>query len=420
VTIKPVVDLQTASYKGVPFLVTSTTLTGGKKTATKQFINSDRQLVEELGTQVRSYTISGIITHKAAPLPDQLVAATAGQPVIAAESYQEVRDRLLAALESPAPGILIHPFFKVTIPNAICTAYTLSESTKTLNASTIEMSFSISNHDGLPSEDVSQLSEVEEDEGKATEELGGFLGEVFKVTASALGSFSDALAKVESVVDAVNAATDPAAILVDQIDDFTAELAEFTANAASLVNTPQDLSDSVVSLYETMKGLYPTARGTFDAFTRLFDFGDDDTAVVQDTFATRERQKNRDTLNGTMQGLALSNAYLAGVQVDFGTTEDVDVVSQILEDQYQKVLASDTLSSDAVESLADLRTTATDFFNAARFTRPQILEVRTELTSTRLLAYQYYGDSSLGPTLAALNNVSDTACVEGIVKVLSA
>ena len=79
-----------------------------------------------------------------------------------------------------------------------------------------------------------------------------------------------------------------------------------------------------------------------------------------------------------------------------------------------------TLSSGEEEELTKLRITSTDFFNAQRVTKPQIIEVQTNPTSTRLLSYQYYGSSDLGEDIARLNGIDDPAFVSGRVQVLSA
>ncbi|MGN6518663.1 MAG: DNA circularization protein [Dokdonella sp.] len=81
-------QLQPASFRGVPFVVTSITNRFGRRNAVHEYPFRDEPWVEDLGRSARRFQISGFIV---------------GDDVIAQ------RARMIAAVESPGDGALVHP-----------------------------------------------------------------------------------------------------------------------------------------------------------------------------------------------------------------------------------------------------------------------------------------------------------------------
>jgi prophage DNA circulation protein len=334
------------------------------------------------------------------------------------QSYQDVRDGLLRALESGGPGILIHPFLG-RLEQIVARTYSLRESTTQLGDSPIDITFEVSNSDGLPQAEEDVLGSVLAAQDSVSTAVGADVADRFSVTAAFTGNFRDALDKLDSFVGAVQSATQPAAIEASELDEFSREVADFSETIASLVSSPQDLSDSVVGLFNTMDGLYATPEATLGAFERLFDYGEDDLPFTQDTAGRIERQRNRSLLNDDVQSLALSHAYAQASQVDFTTEEAIDEAAGRLEDQYQRIEDRGTTDAAVLEELRQQRVTVAGFFDAQKDLKPKTITVRTSPTSTRLLAYRYYGSSELGDVIGELNGFQQSAYVEGDVLILT-
>lgn len=83
-------QLQPASFRGVRFEVDSDTSPAGRRTQTHEFVQRDQPYVEDLGRQTREFKVTAF--------------------VIGADCYTK-RDALLAALDTPGPGELVHPHF---------------------------------------------------------------------------------------------------------------------------------------------------------------------------------------------------------------------------------------------------------------------------------------------------------------------
>lgn len=400
------VELDPASYRGAFFLVESTTTSGGRKDAKKEFVNSDRQLIEDLGLSPRVFTVNGTITER---------RATNGTPL---QSYKDVRDTLLQALEKGGTGELVHPWFGA-LSNISARTWSIVEDQRQLNDTRISITFEVSDFDGQPLPRNNTEGAVERATEDTTEAATDATAEDFSVTTSFSGNFQDALAKANDVVDSINEATDPLAIVADELDSFSADLAEFSANVTSLVSNPQQLSDSISSLLATMSGVFQTPLATLLAFQGLFDYGADDVAFNPDTAGLLERRKNRVALDSTMRGQALAYAYLNTARVTFPTEQDLDEVSAALEAQYQALAGTDGLNICLLEALTAQRLIVLEFLEAQRLVAPSIVTVETNPTSVRLLTFQYYGSSEDSDAIALLNGFIQSEFIEGDVKILS-
>lgn len=91
---------QQASFRGVPFIVDTDSVPVGRRTQVHEYPQRDQPFVEDLGRATRRYQFSGFV---------------AGSDCLAQ------RDRLLAALDKPGAGELVHPWFgRITVTAGEC------------------------------------------------------------------------------------------------------------------------------------------------------------------------------------------------------------------------------------------------------------------------------------------------------------
>lgn len=400
-------ELQAASYRGAFFFLSTAATAGGRKDSLKEIVNSDNQIVEDLGKRQRTFTLTGMIAPRLSNEGAELI------------SYREARDTLLDALEQGGPGQLIHPFLG-TIDNVVCRTFSFTESMTAVGASPITITFAITNTTGAPEPEEAVLGTVDTASTATDAALEAAVAGTYAVTNQFAGNFRDAVSNVEEISVAVKGATDPLAQVADEVNGFAKQVSDLAADAASLVASPAALAESVRNLVNSINGLLATPDAVFDAMRRLFDFDDLEIRFSADTAGSRQRDRNRDLLRNQVQATALSEAYVSAAQLDLPTVESIDRVQVILEDQYQKIIATGTLESDSENALTETRLVLTEFFDSQRETKPRIIQVETNTVPTRVLAYSYYGSSELSDTLAELNDLNDSAFIEGTVDILSA
>ncbi len=86
----PRTDLRPASFRGVPFGVTSDSLDTGRRTVKHEFPGREKPYVEDLGRKTRGFSIEAFVVGA---------------------DYADRRNELLTALEEPGSGTLIHPYY---------------------------------------------------------------------------------------------------------------------------------------------------------------------------------------------------------------------------------------------------------------------------------------------------------------------
>lgn len=120
-----------ASYRGIEFYYVSGTNTAGRKTVVHEFPNKTFRYVEDLGQNLRTFTITGMIKGGLYNI-----------------YYLQNKKALEDALNEEGIGILVHPFYGVV--NCVCTGYTLTENETEIGSATFEMTFAEANPNIYP------------------------------------------------------------------------------------------------------------------------------------------------------------------------------------------------------------------------------------------------------------------------------
>lgn len=391
-------QLLPASYKGVQFLVATSSITGGQKTVKHVFPNSKTQVIEDLGKAQRVYSMQIFVRYD-----DE-------------EQYLQNRDRLLQTLEQGGTGKLVHPLYG-DVDNVKVTTFSIAENFTSVGEGRINVTFEISTGTGTPIKAQNTIGEIENLNDTAKENLSTNFVEVYDVNYPS--TYTAAVTKLNESVDAFNDNTNFFQASADEIDAFSFQVQDFQNNITDLIISPQTLYDSVQSLFDTMGNIYPSVETAVDSLEKFFVFGESDIEVTQDTIQRIERTANNSIINDAIQSLALLDAYFNAAQIDYSTVEDVESMVDKLDAQYQKLVESAVLNTDMKDSLTDVRTNMQGFFDQQKLTAQQIITVETNRTSSSLLAYQYYGDSSKSEDILKLNNIIDPASIEGSVKIFT-
>ncbi len=388
------------SFDGYPISITGGSVDGGPKLSIKQFPNKDTQSIESLGLKPRSYSV------------DINVNTKNGQ------DYFSYRNGLLAILEAGGPRVLIHPLYG-RLENMVAGPYSLSENFDSFGDTTLSVTFDPHTNTGIPQTAGNAVTNVQALNAVVSRTMQADISENFSVDTRNAGNFQAAADKVDGMIQQAAQATEFIGEAADTLDEFSAEIGRLSAAVNSLISDPEQLGLETVGLFESTEGLYASAEATFQAFVGFFGFGSDDTLFGQDTAGLIERKKNDDVINGAVSASALGYAYLSATQLEFQTTRDIDEVAAQLDDQYAAVQAggSDQSVKDAI---TDMRVTVLDVFDQARVDASQIITVETLPTTTRLLAFSYYGNDDFGEIITDLNDISDVSFIEGPIEVLTA
>lgn len=392
------IELKTARYKGVEFLFTDMPTTGGNRLIKYNFPGSDKQAIERQGKAPRTFTLTAII-------PD--------------EDYYAQRDNLLRVLEDGAPGVLTHPTFG-DVENVINGEYTLTERLTALGRAEIVIPFEVDDTPGVPlqSDDLAAQTQTLSDATNA--QLVSDVSEGFTVSLNFSGNFTDALESVANVAEAFRQASEFSTPISDNIASFRASIVSIASSAGDLIQSPSELAAQIDGLFADLNNLYDSITTTRNVFLSMFGFGDDDEEIIPTTVGLEQRSTNRGLIRTIMQTEALSYAYLNAVQVEYLTTDDLDAVQVVLEDQYLKIREAQDISNASLEQLDRLRVQTLKALDAVRVNTRSVITIETALKPLAVLVYEYYGSTDLVETIAELNNVKQHAFVSGELRILTA
>lgn len=412
------IELKTAKYKKVEFLFKDMTTTGGNRLIKFNFPGSDKQAIERQGKAPRSFNLIIIIPH---------------------EDYYKKRNELLRILEDGKEDTLTHPTFG-DVEKVLNGKYTLTEKTSELGRAEIVVPFEVNDSSGIPVQSGDLPSQVEEQQKKTTEEVTTDLADTYEVTKSFAGNFTDAIDNLNAVSDAIANAGDFADPIFENVAAFRSSVRAFSASIGNLIQAPAELASSIQGMFEDLNNLYETPEDLLGAFGLLFSFGEDDPEVLTSTAGRAERKQNRDLVRSSMRIQALSFSYLAAAQIEYQTTEDLDLAQDALEAQYlnarnarslvrgaQPAVAGrpiepneQLISNESRGALDRLRVQAQKALDVVRVNTRSIITVETPVKPLTILVYEYYGSTELVEVIAELNNIKQNAFVEGDIRILTA
>ncbi len=383
------------SYKNVEMIFVSSNIAGGKKTATQEYINSDLQLIEELGLKPRSFSVTAYV-------------ALVGEET----DYVSKVTNILATLESPGYGVLVHPIHGI-VTNVICLGYGLNETTDEIGVGLLQIEFGISNvQSGAIEAELTPAALVQTNKevmSKSSDLISG----KFSANTRLLGVYDSAKSKLvslgekfnSSVKFSVKAADDATKAITNPTDKLSNTIADFQAGVVSLASNPIELAASITNVFNTINGTLATAASAFEVYRNFFGFGwAEDIELRFDTIANRTKNNNNRLMNDSINAIALSGAYRFAAQKGYKTTDEIDADIALLEAQLKAIESRPNIDSDLLASVWDVRETANDIFARARLNASAIISIDVELTSARALSYLYYGDDESAVDLAKLNS----------------
>ncbi|WP_424682912.1 DNA circularization protein [Frateuria sp. YIM B11624] len=397
-------ELQPGSFRGVPFLIDASSADFGRRVSLHEYPLRDTPYGEDLGRRARQFSIECLVLG-----PD----------------YMAARDRLIAALEAPGAGTLVHPYLG-TRRVVVAQPASVNESTREGGVARFRIPFAEAGEKLEPEATADTATQVQ---GQA-DATGAVLANSFASQWSVEGTpqwVSDAgSSDLVGLTDQLQALRDSIPGLPDSVTVFNAQLQAFSNELSSLIRTPFNLGASVVDL---VLGLGTIARQPIDAlglYRNLLDFGADQAPVTGSTPARQQQATNRAALQALVRGSAVAQAAAAASRVPaqtvpptavqlandpttpatagYGTADQAvavrDALTDALDDQ------SLTADDDLYPQLVDLRAAVVRDIGARVAGLPNLITFTPGTTLPALVvAYRLYGDAGRAEEIVARNDL---------------
>lgn len=409
--IAQIARLYPATFRGVPMFISTSSVAGGRKATVRPLVNSDEQNVSDVGLKQRTYTIEGYVSAR-------YREGSRDNDSGISSDYEEQRKRILAALESRDPGILVHPW-EGEIRNLVAIDWTLNERMTEVGRGPFSITFVRHTLAPKPAADTTTTAEIEGLREACTQAYKAQIEDRWVVDLSFINGAEDAIAKVQEAVDAVDDAIRVVERVEAEINGVSSALADLTSGVASIITAPIGVATTIQNAFTAIENVFPTLAAKWDSMTSAFSFGSLDVAFDYSTPAGAQKKRNFDAINAAMQAAFLSEAYDAALGLDLSTVSTLDAVEKTLGDQHRAIVEGTEASDELKGALTDLRVAFSAFLRDARLTALKVTPATVGISTPRTLSYQFYGDDSRSADLAALNGVSSYDTLKGEVLVLS-
>ena len=401
--------LQPASFRGAQFFTRSTAGDLGRRTVLHEYPQRDYPYAEDMGRKARGFTLEAYVIG-----PD----------------YMAARDKLIAALEQPGSGTLVHPY-RGTLTVALASPARITESADEGGMARFSLSFVEAGENAQPTvrADTAALVNAQADNALAAVQndfASKFTGAGFQdFVAAAAGSV---LTTALGAVNAVNRFGQGG----DLVAEFLHSASTISATLTTLIGTPLQLAGAVIGQIGALRAM---ARAPFDAFNNLrglFNAGDEPagtppaitvTAVPVTTPSRIQQAVNQAAVVDLVRRAALVEATRTSSQMNFSSYDEAQAVRTELADRLDAEMASTTLNSagqsvpiadDVYAALAALRVAmvmdiSTRGANLVRLTTATLQATLPALVA----AWRIYGDATMDADLVARNKVRHPGFVPG-------
>jgi prophage DNA circulation protein len=380
-------DLQDASFRGVPFKVSTSSAEGGRRTQLHQFPFNDEPYLEDFGREAGTYRVEAYIVQSSAN---------------GFRHFQD-RDALIAALEYEGPGTLIHPFLgKKSV--GVSGKYKLDESFAEGGMAKFTITFVDAGKKQQPAEFALGRNAADAaDSAQASVWRTAFAAVV--QTAGQVGYVVDsALLQCQYYANAAQAVLlMPVSITSSILSGMVTTIATIRGNLEAVANAPELLAANLEGISQAFASLMPDKDehdlSLVDAHLAALTFGSSFSPVIQSAPARVVQAKNQAMIIDTVRASFLIEASRAAMLSSYYSYEDAQDMRTRLSNAYLYVMSGigggsgdDTLYS----TLEDMKQLTLDWMQAAGADLPRLRTITTtgDTVPTLVYAKSLYNDIS--------------------------
>lgn len=372
-------NLYPASFRGVSFLISNSSVRGGRKTITHEFPNSNRRYVEDLG------------------LENETLSITAHVP---STSYFTSRDSIKLALEAEGYGTLVHPFYGIR--NVALTSYSINETTEDLGYVVISMDMLVAQELLFPGAVASSSLLSGQVAALFDSMKTGFFKSYEWVAkyAQNAASLTSGLNDIVSLVTSVSSTfTTRAEFDGPAVSDFTTSFNDYKKNTpkyiAKLSTSSTNIYDSTRVVIEDLSYIPNDGQQVFDIGTKLAQFKLTAPIQASTTKARTIRAANSNSLVDMMLVFAFGVTCRGIASYAVKSLNDVNTLREALDTQYEVLLNRlpiGTLSSVVFGNVQELRSATIKFLDANALTAPEVQTLAVVDMPLSVFEYSQYGE----------------------------
>ena len=362
--------LQEGSFRGVPFFIDTSELSGGRRAVSHEFPDRDTPFAEDVGRKARSFPITGHILG---------------------DNYFLLRDRLIAACDQRGPGELIHPYHGSR--NVQLTEFSVAESTTEGRIATFSFTFIEAGTFKFPTIGEDRANTLLGFSAESLENAKADFDKKFSVTKLPGFAVEKARSGVRAAADAFDSATSGIATSADDIANLAFSTRNLIAEVSDLIQKPADLANRLLNSLSLLSTVSFDLNEALKAYETLFGFDSDLDDIPNLGTSTRTQQKiNEDALNDLIRRGAIIRStedVLGSIffSVDDALNKRIEL-SRLIEDQIK-----DTDDDAFFQSMRDLNAVLVESLPDIETDLPSIIKFTPRITLPSLVIVHDLFDS---------------------------
>lgn len=384
------------SFRGVPFQVRGAGQDAGRRVALHEYPQRDMPYAEDLGRKRREFSLEAYVVG----------------PTMAQQ-----RDALIAAIEQPGPGTLVHPYRGSLL--VVVTACRITETTEAGGLATFALTFVEAGAALNPAAAIDTAGRVAERAATARAAAAEAFARAFTVAGqpafvavAAEGWLGRALSDLEGLTRFLGGLDLPL------LAEFALDGQRLASGLARLLSAPGDLAARIQARFQALLALPASPLAALRALQKLFNFGREGQAVayaapaVATTPARQQQSANEAATTALVRQSAVIQAAEASARVEFATFEEAASWRETLASALE---AEAEAADDALyPALVDLRAAVVADITARGADLARLVNVRQAGTLPALVvAHRLYGDAARAGEIVVRNALRHPGFVPG-------
>lgn len=375
-----------ASFRGVPFYVSTSERSGGRRGPLHEFPARDLPSFDDQGETQNAFPVEGYVVG---------------------EEYLQARDALIAAIRAPGVGELQHPYHGVL--QVVCKTWSVRESTADGGRATFTLGFVRAEQlvEPAPSVVPVELARVAADAAESA--VGAQLAASYSVAGLAPSYIESAERVVEQIGGAISGALAPLLQVAEDLARMRLRISDLIAESAGYARAPQAAFDAVV---EAIKSTVDLGLDGVDALLALAGFTAEITDGGQETPSRKIERENVRALEEMFRGVAVTAAVRTAIEIDYESYDQAVGVQRRILEAFDAL--TDSADDDLFGRLAELRAAVVRAIPDETARLPRIVSHAINVaTPSVVVAYELYGDQAREADLVARNSIENPMFVPG-------
>lgn len=393
-------NLRPGSFRNTPFVFQDGDAEFGRRNVVHEYPLRDKPWVEDLGRKVRKFSITAYVLG---------------------DGYMDARDALIAAIETPGVGELIHPRYGRL--NVNVTSCRQRESTRDGGYAQFNLSFAESGEKEFPNTVIDTPVVVEAAADVVIEKSVEEFAADFNVENATSFVIQDAIVKVQTLATDILSINTKINSSLQPLSDLASATDSLTDQAEKLISQPSEMGARIVGVIRTMVGAvietetsYKRAiSGPYGALLNAHRLMVNNLVITKPIFTSLERIRvgsNAAQLRKLVDRVAEAEACRAVSQISFDSYEESAALRDARYTGIEMLLPAARIQ--LYQSLKQLRHAIVDDVIERGGNLSRFGEYRPSSTLPAIvLAHQLYGDANKADDIITRNKIKHPGFIPG-------